>query len=150
MGCGGAAVTGTQLANADVTLNNATLQFASVFASTQNGSNQLKSVSGAGTVSLGGSALIVGLNNGSGAFSGSVTGTGSITSLGNITNNSSNLQTISAPVIMKNGIAINGKLWVWVIICWGDRPNNRFVILAKRPGAIRACWAREIAVSDSP
>jgi autotransporter-associated beta strand protein len=100
---GGAGVTGTQLVNTDVTLNNATLQFGSVFASTQNASNQLKSVNGTGTVSLGGSALTVGMNDGSGAFSGSVTGAGSITKVGSGTQTFSGANTYTGATAVTAG-----------------------------------------------
>ena len=98
---GGGGVTGTQLANADVMLNNATLQMASVFASNQNTANQLKSLSGTGTLSLGGAALSVGLNDGTGAFSGAVTGTGSITKVG------AGTQTFSGAVGHTGATAVN-------------------------------------------
>ena len=101
---GGAAVTGTQLANADVTLNNATLQFASVFASTQNGANQLKSVTGNGTVSLGGTALSIGFNNGSGSYGGVMNGTGSLTKVGSGTITLAGANTFSGTTTINSGV----------------------------------------------
>jgi autotransporter-associated beta strand protein len=100
---GGAGVTGTQLANTDVTLNNATLQFGTVFASTQNTGNQLKGVNGTGTVSLGGSALTIGMNNGSGAFSGTVTGAGSVTKVGSGTQTFSGANAYTGATTVNNG-----------------------------------------------
>ncbi len=78
---GGVAL-GTQLANTAVTLNNATLQFATVFASTQNTANNLQSIAGTGTVSLGSSTLNIGLNDASSTFAGNVTGSGGIAKTG--------------------------------------------------------------------
>ena len=97
------------LQNSNVTMAaSGTLRLDANWAGTAGANASVKSINGAGTVTLGWQTLTTGNNNGSGAFAGIIGGTGGLVKTGTGTQTLSGANTFSGPTSVNNGTLVLG------------------------------------------